>query len=89
MGHGGRTGELLEMDGAMAVNYTPEVEEIDSWVAQIVCHCSVYFQRYYLMLSHCHLGVVVVSQTGQQVEPDWLSSVKIHLSTLYINKRWS
>jgi hypothetical protein len=33
MRHGGRTGERLEMKAAEAGNYTPVVEEIDSWVA--------------------------------------------------------
>jgi hypothetical protein len=61
MGHGGRTGERLEMEATRVGNYTPVVEEIDSWVAQIECLCSVYFHHYYLMLPHCHLGVVVVS----------------------------
>jgi hypothetical protein len=87
MGHGGRTGERLEMEAAKAGNYTPVVEEIDSWVARIECLCSVYFQHGYLMLPHCHLGVVV-SQTGHPVEPYWLSSVEIHSSTSYVNKRW-
>jgi hypothetical protein len=42
MGYGGRTGERLEMEAAKAGNYTPVVEEIDLWVAQIECLCSVY-----------------------------------------------
>ena len=87
MGHGGRTGERLEMEAAKAGNYSPVVEEIDSWVARIECLCLVYFRRYYLMLPHRHLGVVVVSQTGHPVEPYWLSSVEIHSSTSYVNKR--
>jgi len=87
MGQGGKTGERLEMEAAKAGNYTPVVEEIDSWVAQIECLCSVYFQHGYLMLPHCHLGAVV-SQTGHLVEPYWLSSVEIHSSTSYVNKRW-
>jgi hypothetical protein len=87
MGHGGRTGEILEMEAAKAGNYTPVVEEIDSWVARIECLCSLYFQHGYLMLPHCHLGVVV-SQTGHPVEPYWLSSVEIHSSTSYVNTRW-
>jgi hypothetical protein len=87
MGQGGKTGERLEMEAAKAGNYTPVVEEIDSWVARIECLCSVYFQHGYLMLPHCHLGVVV-SQTGHPVEPYWLSSVEIHSSTSYVNKRW-
>jgi hypothetical protein len=66
MGNGGRTGERLEMEGAKAGNYTPEVEETDSWVARIDCLRSVYFPH--LMLPHCRLGVVV-SQTGHLVEP--------------------
>jgi len=87
MGHGGRTGERLEMEAAKAGNYTPVVEELDSWVARIECLCSVYFQHGYLMLPHCHLGIVV-SQTGHPVEPYWLSSVGTHSSTSYVNKRW-
>jgi hypothetical protein len=83
MGHGGRTGERLEMEAAKAGNYTPVVEEIDSWVARIDCLCSVYFPH--LMLPHCHLGVVV-SQTGHPVEPYWLSSAEIRSSTSYVNK---
>ena len=86
---GGRTGERREIKAVKAGNYTPMVEEIDLWVAQIECVCSVYFQHYNLMLPHCHLGIVVVCQTGHPVEPYWLSSVEIHSSTLYANKRWS
>ena len=67
---GGRTGERLEMVAAKAGNYTlvvvvvvvvvvDVVDEIDSRVARIECLCSVYFQHYFLMLSHCHLGIVV------------------------------
>jgi len=87
MGHGGRTGERQEMEAAKAGNCTPVVEEIDLWVPRIECLSSVYFQHGYLMLPHHHLGVVV-SQTGHLVEPYWLSSVEIHLSTSYVNKRW-
>jgi hypothetical protein len=87
MGHGGRTGERLEMEAAKAGNYTPVVEKIDSWVGPIECLCSVYFQHGYLMFPHCHLGVVV-GQTGHPVEPYLLSSVEIHSSTSYVNKRW-
>jgi len=87
MGHGGRTGERLEMEAAKAGNYTSVVEEIDSWVARIECLCSVYFQHGNLMLPHCHLGIGV-SQTGSPVEPYWQSSVETHSSTSYVNKRW-
>ena len=76
------------MVAVKAGNYALVVEEIDWWVARIESRCSVYFQHYYLMLSHCHLGVVV-SQTGHLVEPYWLSSVKIHSSTLYVKRKWS
>jgi hypothetical protein len=89
MGHGGRTAEHLEMEAAKEVNYTMVVVEIDPCVDRIESLCSVYFQRYYLMLQHCHLGVVVLSHTGHSVEPYWLSSVEIHLSTSYVNKTWS
>ena len=68
MGHGGRTGERLEMEAAKAGNSTLVVEEIDSWVARIECFCLVYFQHDYLMLPNCHLGIVV-SQTAHTVEP--------------------
>ena len=47
MGHGGRTGERLEMVAAKAGNYTLVVEEIDFWVARIECLCLVYFQHCY------------------------------------------
>jgi len=70
------------MESAKAGNYTAVVEEIDSWVAQSEGLCSVYFLH--RMLSHCHLGIIV-SQTGHQVEPYWLSSVEIHSSTTYVN----
>ena len=76
------------MEAGKVGNYTPVVEEIDSWVTRIECLCSVHFQRYYLILPHCHLGVVV-SQTGHLMEPDWSSSVEIRSSTSYVNKRWS
>jgi len=83
MGYDGRTGERLQMEAAKAGNYTPVVEEIDSWIARSDCLCSVYFPH--LMLPHCHLGVVVI-QTGHPVEPYWLSSAEIRSSTLYVNK---
>ena len=86
MGQGGRTGERLEMVAAKAGNYTPGEDEFDLWVAQIECLCSVYFQHYYMMLPHCHLGVVV-SQTAHRVEPYWLSSAEIRSSTSYVNKK--
>jgi len=88
MGHGGRTGEHLEMVAAKAGNYTLVVEEIDLWVARIECLCSVYIQHHHLMLPHSHLGVVV-SQTGHPVEPYWLSSVEIRSFTSYVNNSWS
>jgi len=69
------------MEAAKACNYTPVVEEIESWDARINFHCSVCFEHYYLMFPHCHLGVVDLSQTGNLVEPYWLSPVEIHWST--------
>ena len=87
MGHGGKTGERLEMEAAKAGNYTPVEDEFDSGVVRIECLCSVYFQHYCQMLPHCLLGVVV-SQTAHPMEPYWLSSVEIRSSTLYVNKRW-
>jgi hypothetical protein len=90
MGHGGRTGEHLEMDAAKVGSCTPVVvEEIGFWVSRIDCLCLVYFQHDYLMLPHCHLGIVVVSQTGHPVEPYWLASVEIHSLTSYVNTGWS
>jgi len=87
---GGRTGERLEMVAAKAGNYTlvmvVVLDEIDSLVARIDCHCLVYFHHHYMMLPHCHLGVVM-SQTTHLVEPSWLSSVEIHSSTSYVNNR--
>jgi hypothetical protein len=78
------------MDAVKVGSCTPVVVvEIGSWVARIGCHCFVYFQRYYLMLPHCHLGIVVVSQTGHPVEPYWLSLVEIHSLTSYVNTGWS
>jgi len=54
------------MVAAKAGNYTlvvvvvvVVVDEFDSRVAQIECLCSEYFQHYYMMLPHCHLGIVV------------------------------
>ena len=58
MGQGGSTGERLDMVAAKTGNYTPVVEEIDLWVSPIECFCPVYFQHYFLILPHCHLGVV-------------------------------
>jgi len=84
-GHG--TEELLEPVAGNAGNNTPGVEDINLWVSLIESLCSVYFQYYYLMLPHCEQGVGV-SQTGDQVEPYWLSSGEIRSSTLYVNKRW-
>jgi len=85
MGHGGGTGERLQMVAARAGNNTPVEDEFDLWAAQIECLCSVYFQHYSLMLPYCHLGVVV-SQTAHLVEPNWLSSAEIRSSTSYVNK---
>jgi len=84
MGHGGRTMQRLEMVAAKARNYTPVVDEIDLWVAQIECLCSVYFQLYYLKLPHCHLAVVV-SQPAHLLEPYWSFSAEIRSSTSYVN----
>jgi hypothetical protein len=89
MGHGGRTGERLGMETVKSRKNTPVVEENDLWVSGIESLYLVYFQCYYLMLPHCHLGVVVASQTGHPVEPYCLASVEIHSSTSYVNKRWS
>jgi len=84
---GGRTGERLEMVAARAGTYTlmVVVDEIYSRVAQIECLCLVYFQHYYLMLPHCHLGIVG-SQTVGFLERYWLSLAEIHSSTSYVNK---
>jgi hypothetical protein len=87
MGQGGKTAERLEMQAAKAGNYTPVVEEIDYWVARMQCLCSVYFQHYYLMLPHCHLGIVA-SQSCQLVEPYRLALVEIGSSTLYLRQIW-
>ena len=81
MGQRGNTGEHLKMVAAKAGNYTPGEDELDLWDARIECLCSVYFQHYYMMLPHCHQGVVV-SQTAHRVEPYWVSSAEIHSSTL-------
>ena len=74
------------MEAAKASNNTLVEVEFDLAVARIGCHCSVYFQHYCHMLPHCLLGVVV-SQTGDAVEPYWLSSVEIRSLTSYLNKR--
>jgi len=80
------------MVAAKAGNYTlvvvvvvVVVDEFDLQVAQIECLCSEYFQHYYMMLPHCHLGIVV-SQRAHLLEAYWLSSAEIHSSTLYVNK---
>jgi hypothetical protein len=78
------------MVAAKAGNYTVVVvvvDEIDSWVARIECLCSVYIQHYCQMLPYCLLGIVV-SRTTHWLEPCWLSSAEIHLSTSYVNNRW-
>jgi len=51
MGHGGRTGERLEMVAARVGNYTPVEDEFELWAARIECLCSVYFQHHAL-ISH-------------------------------------
>jgi hypothetical protein len=80
--------ERLEMVPAKAGNYTlVVVDEIDSWVVQMECLCSVYFLHYYLMLPHCPLGGVV-GQPAHALEPYWFASVEIRSWTLYVNKRW-
>jgi hypothetical protein len=82
---GGRTGECLEMVAVKAGNYMlVVVDEIDSRIARIECLCSVYFQYYYLVLRHCHLGIFV-SLNANRLEPDWLYSADIHSSTSYEN----
>jgi len=83
MGHVGRTGECLEMLPAKARNHSQGEDEINLCVPQIECLCAVYFQHYYLMLPHCHLGIVV-SERGYLLEPDWLSSVEIRSLTSYV-----
>jgi len=85
MEQGGKTAERLEMVAAKAGSYTPVEVEFESADARIECLCSVYFQHYCQLLSHCLLGIVV-SQTGRPVEPYWLSWVEIRSSTLYVNK---
>ena len=66
-------------------NYRPVEDEFDLWVAWISeCLCLVYFQHYFLMLPHCHLGIDV-RQTAHRLEPPWLSSAEICSSTLYEN----
>jgi hypothetical protein len=82
----GRTAERLEMVAAKAGNYTlVVVDEIDLQVVQIDFLCSVYFQCYYLMLSHCYLGVVV-SQTAHLLQPYWLSLPENSSSSSYVNE---
>jgi hypothetical protein len=73
------------MVAARAGNYTPVEDEFNLWASRIECLCSVNFHHYSLMLPHCHLGVVV-SQTTNLVEPYWVSSAEIRLSTSYVNK---
>jgi hypothetical protein len=63
------------------------VDEINLQVAPIEYLCLVYFHHYYLMLPHCHLGVVV-SQTPHWLKPYWLSLAEIHSSTSYVNTEW-
>jgi len=87
VGQGGKTGEHLEMVAAKVGNYTPVEDEFDSGVAWIECLYTVYPQYYCQMLPHCLLSVVM-SQTAHPMEPYWLSSVEIHSSTSYVNKRW-
>jgi len=76
----------MEMLAAKVGNYTMAEDGFDLSVARIECLGSVYFQHYYLMLPHCHLGVVV-SQTAHQLEPSWLSSPDIRASTSYVNTK--
>ena len=85
MGHSGRTGERLEMVAARAGNYTLVEDEFNLVAARFEYLCSVYFQHYYLILPHFHLGVVL-SQTAHPLEPYWLSAVEIRLLTSYVNK---
>jgi hypothetical protein len=84
MGHGGRTGERVEMLAARVGNYTPVEDEFDMWITQIECLSSEYFQHDYLILPPCPLRIVV-SNTCNSVELGWLSSAEIHSSTLYMN----
>jgi hypothetical protein len=85
MGHGGRTGERLEMVAARAGNYTPVVEEFDLWVTRMECLYLVYFHHHYRILPHDHLGIAV-GQTAHPVELYWLTAAEIYWSTLYVNK---
>jgi hypothetical protein len=73
------------MVAARVGNYTPVEDEYDLWLAQIECLCWVHFQHDYLMLPHCHLGVVM-KHTAHLQEPYWMYSVEIHSSTSYVNK---
>jgi hypothetical protein len=77
MGLGGRNWERLEMAAVKAGNSTLVVAEVESGVARIDFLCFLYFQHYYLMLPHCHLGIVV-HQSSHPVEPYWLWSVEMH-----------
>jgi len=86
MGRGGRAGECPEMVAAMKGRYTPLVDQIDFWLAQIDCLRAVYSQHHYLILLHCFLGVVA-SQTAHLLEPDWLPSAEIRSLTSYVNTR--
>ena len=74
------------MVAVKAGNYTPVEDEFDSGVARIECLCTVHFQHCCQMLPHCFLGFIV-GQTPHPMEPYWLSSVEIRMSTSYVNKR--
>ena len=76
----------LEKMAAKVGDYSPVADELDAWVPRIECLCSVYFQHYFLMLPHCHPGVVV-SQTAHQSGPYWLSLADIRSSTSYVNTK--
>jgi hypothetical protein len=84
MGPTGSTGERQEMVLAKGGTHTRvTLQEMDSWVARIVFCCSVYFQHYYLILLHCHLGIVV-SQTPRVLEPYWLTWAEVCSLTSYV-----
>jgi hypothetical protein len=76
------------MVAAKAGNYTLlVVDVIELQVAGIECLGLVYFQHYFLMILHFHLGVVV-SQTAHLMQRYWLSLAVICLLESYINKRF-
>jgi len=83
---GDKTAEHLEMGAVKESNHTLAADDIDWGVSQIDTLCEWYMVNFYPVIPNCH-HCVVVSPTGNQVEPYSLSLVEILWSTCSVKQR--